>query len=266
MFVRRSGVAGLLVTVAIGTAGALGALAPHTAEAQGRLGLVRGNYTDSDLTYGTPGWSRVTGAINTAFGGAANVEVLDALTDPDLAGVDALWLDLRRQTNTLSIAERSVFEQFVATGRRVVVIGENIGWQTWNASFLAPLGGSFGGQQAGVLGVALAHPLTDGLVTGFRTSGAGRANGGTSLFTANVATLWGSTQNVLTILDASALDDGDWFDPIRGGDSDQARFVRNASAWVATPTAVVPEPSTWLLVGTGVVALAGVSLRRRSQG
>jgi len=245
--------------------GVAAALTPIAATAQPRLGVVRGNYTDSDLTYGTPGWSRVTGALNAGFGGAANVEVLDDLTDADVSGVDALWIDLRRQSNVLSSAERSIFESFVASGRRVVVIGENIGWQTWDNSFLQSLGGAFAGQQFGVLSVALAHPLTSGLLDGFRTSSAGSTTGGTSLFSANVATLWGAGQNVLTLLDASAIDDGDWFDPIRGGDSDQARFVRNTSAWLASPAAtVVPEPATVVLLGGGLVFLFIAGRARRS--
>ena len=238
--------------------GASGALAP--AEAQRRLGLVRG--TETGLVYGTSGWQRVTNAINTAFGGAANVSVLDGLTAAGLGGVDALWIDLRAGSSSLSAAERTELRNFAATGRRVVIIGENQGWTTWNNSFLNELGGSFDQRATGTPAVALTHPITSG-ITNLPLASAGTAIGGTSLFASNVATLWGPTANVLTFLDASTLGDGNWNNLILGGPSNQAIFAGNVTTWVAAPVAVIPEPGTWMLLGTGLLALGGVAARRR---
>jgi len=252
-------------------AAALTVAAIQPAAAQPRLGVI-GGINDGGLAYGVPPnfeFTRVTNSLNAAFGGAVNVTILaNAENAGAVLGFDALWIDLRNGSNSLSSLERTALGQFITSGKRVIFMGENQGFRTWNNSFLTLVGGSATTVNiSGTLTVAAAaatHPLTQGL-TGLRTSSAGQAVGvgGTALFSQNVATLWGAQQNVLTYLDASNLDQARWNDPFVGGLSNDGRFGNNMSAWLAAPATVVPEPATYAMLGMGLVTLGVIARRKR---
>jgi hypothetical protein len=250
-------------------AAALTVAAIQPAAAQPRLGVI-GGINDGGLAYGVPPnfeFTRVTNSLNAAFGGAANVTILaNAENASAVLGFDALWIDLRNGSNSLSSLERTALGQFITSGKRVIFMGENQGFRTWNNSFLTLVGGSATTTNiSGPLTVAAAaatHPLTQGL-TGLRTASAGQASGGTALFSENVATLWGAQQNVLTYLDASNLRQANWNGSLPGGLSNDGQFGNNMSAWLAAPATVVPEPATYAMLGMGLVTLAALSRRKR---
>ena len=220
-------------------------------------------------------WQGVTTALGTTFGGriAQSQNLLDGAA---LLGYDALWID-QRWHHTPQAAEIANLQAFVQTGRRVVLVGENASWGGWNAALLTMLGGQEGplagrlpneggspglGCQDGLTDRAVDHMLTRG-VGQIRMACGGYAIGGTSLFGYGVATLWGAQQNVLTILDANVLDDV-WYQG-----SNNRQFQANVVAWAAgaeASAAVVlttPEPGTWALLGTGLLAVGGLAVRRR---
>jgi len=72
------------------------------------------------------------------------------------------------------------------------------------------------------------------------------------LFSRNVATLWGPSQSVLTLLSVNVIDDD------YGASPSNQRFMNNMAQWLA-----VPEPSPFALAGLGLCAL--VACRKMRQ-
>jgi hypothetical protein len=153
--------------------------------------------------------------------------------------------------NELSAAEIANLTDFLATGRRVMIVGEGNFFETWNNSLLAfaagisggaapTLGASFNGNVSPVV----SNELTAG-VSAFNLQGGGIAVGGsgTALFDHNFATLWGS--NLLTVLDAQV------FRNLAPAGSGDATFRDNVVDWLGDSTVSVPGP----IVGAGLPGL-----------
>lgn len=199
----------------------------------------------SDLNYyGSATWTDMSALIDAGFG---QVTVANVLESSALTGADALWIDQRGAFNTLTSGELGVLQDYIASGRRVVIMGENVLWTDWNNQILGLLGGSFvGGTVFGTMTPTGAAPeLTDG-VSGVDLFSSGIAEGGVALFDQNWATLWGS--NVLTMLDTNP------FDNIRFDGN--RPFAENVVSWLA-----VPAPGTAGAMGFGL--MLGASRRRR---
>lgn len=204
--------------------------------------------------YGLYSWNNMTAALNNYFG-AANITVSggDLSNLSYLMGFDRLWLTARQPYGqTLSATEISNIEAFIATGRRVVLIGENSAWTDWNNAILQTVGGSYSGNDTSdALFPVISNQLTAGV--GMLTTVAdGLAVGGTPLFDENVATLWGNSQNVLSLLSVNVIE----------GSSNQ-QFGVNMANWLAGQSTQVPEPATLLLLGLGLLGIAGI--RRKFQ-
>lgn len=176
------------------------------------------------------GWTTMKTKIDNAFNGGADVTVVSDYESATLTDYDALWVDLGNMNgqpnNTLSANEISKIESFASTGRRVVLVGENSSWTTWDGSILSIVGGSFTSEYDGSATTAYTHALTTS-VSSIRLPTGGRASGGTSLFDQSVATLWGSSQNVLVMLDVNV-----WSDTYIG-DQDNEQFAQNVANWIA---------------------------------
>jgi hypothetical protein len=83
----------------------------------------------------------------------------------------------------------------------------------------------------------------------------GVAEGGTQLYSGkNFVSLWGTSQNVLTILDENVVEDG--YQSYYG----DAQFTTNVANWLAGGASSIPAPPTLGLLGLGL-ALLGL-LRR----
>jgi hypothetical protein len=254
---------------------ALALLAPAVgagrAEAQASL-LVNTNAAGKgvydEIYVGGASWHATTSSLQSTFG--SHLGATPALTDLSaMLQYDALWVDQRYQAAPTA-GELANLVAYANTGRRVVVVGENATWGGWNGAVLGALGGSEGagqtqswywmhgaaaGCQDGTATSVLAHALTAG-VAKVNMACAGYAIGGTSLFDYGVATLWGASQNVLVVLDANLFDD-------RFMQPDGVRFEQNVVTWLAGASTTAPEPATFALLGTGLLALGGIARRRR---
>jgi hypothetical protein len=153
--------------------------------------------------------------------------------------------------NTLSAVEIANLSNFLASGRRVTIIGEGNFFETWNNSILsfaqtiaggAPptLGDPFNGSASPVV----SNELTEGVGT-FVLQGGGIVVGGngTALFDHNFATLW--SPNLLTVLDAQV------FRNLAPPGSGDAIFRDNVADWLGGSTAAVPGP----IAGAGIPGL-----------
>jgi hypothetical protein len=211
--------------------------------------------------YGYNQWDNITNALNTASGNG--VTVTSNFTNlAQMLAADALWLDQRWTGGSLSGTELSNLATFISTGKRVVMIGENSAWASWNNQILGLVGGTFVGDGFGSATTIYSHALTAGVssVT-LPAAGLSTVSGGTALFNQNWATLWGANQNVLTLLDVNVMSDGNW------GAANNAVFANNVAQWIsaAPPQTNVPDGgSTVAMMGLAALALAGARRKFRA--
>jgi hypothetical protein len=255
--VRRTLLAVALLAPAIGAG---------RADAQASL-LVNTNPTAKgvydEIYVGGRSRNTTTTALQSTFAG--HLGATPTLTDLSaMLQYDALWVD-QRYKSTPTAGELANLVAYANTGRRMVVVGENATWGGWNAAVLGAFGGTEGSWNYGYdtpgcrlsgTSTVLAHALTAGVAKVDMECG-GFAMGGTSLFDYGVATLWGPSLNVLVVLDANVFDDRYMTQ------YDGVRFEQNVVGWLAGASTTAPEPATFALLGTGLLALGGIATRRR---
>lgn len=193
--------------------------------------LVRSSgYVANTLGYGKSDWPIMTSMLDSAFGGSAHVTTVSDFESATLTDYDALWIDLGNidglSGDSLSANEINKIKAFILTGKRVVLVGENDSWTNWDNSILSVVGGSMNAYTDGSTNTVYAHDLTTSVASIDPIAGS-TANGGISLFAHAVATLWGSTNNVLVMLDSNAWDDN------YIGHADNRRYAQNVANWIA---------------------------------
>ncbi len=204
-------------------------------------------------------WLSTTAVIRDSFDRvsvASNIEDLTILLQHD-----ALWIDLRETSDALSPTEVTNLSAFIATGRRVVFVGENSYFSDWNQSFLDIVGGSMSDPSVGFATSVINDTTESGLLVDVsrvevRSAGV-LTSGGTKLFEPAIAAIWGPQLNVLGIFDS-----GLFADDYRGyafiGLASNRNFRDNVVHWVA-----IPEPKAAMLILLGLSWLASASNRQR---
>lgn len=247
-----------LRSLRVATAALVLAIAPASSDAQQLLvstGL--GSYAENQ--YGGSRWTTMTSFINSAFSGGSVTTTSTVDNSAYVLGFDRLWLD-QRLGPPLSGIEINTLQAFAATGRRMVLVGENDNWASWNQQLTSIVGGAIAGPNCsfGNFAASVNHPLTAGVGAVEEVCGQSMF-GGTSLFAGRgFATLFGPNQNVLVWLDSNMQEDAYL------SRADNRQFAANVATWLAGGhVAVVPEPSTYALVAAGLVAMVVVSRRRR---
>ena len=216
-------------------------------EGRGDITQIRG--------YGWFVWRNFTAAIDEAFSNQVTV-VPDFNDLEQMLSHDALLLDLRLPTDTLGATEVANISTFAATGRRVLLMGDNDFFGAWNSQILAIVGGTYAGEYDGIATRLVLNDITSDVPTLDIPLGGtvGMAVGGTELYEPNFATMWKDNLNVLTVLDANVWEDRLW-DVTNGG-----TFGTNVARWLAG----VPEPTSALLaIMSATIAIASTHRRRR---
>ena len=184
----------------------------------------------SPVGIGRPQWTQMTADLSAAAGSPL-ITSTAALDDPAaLQACTGLWVDLGQSSESLTSAETSNLQAFIQSGRRVVLIGENSYYGTWDGSILSAVGGAYAnGNFNGATPARSYTVLTTG-VASLNVTQAGTAASSsvsTSLFQDRVATTWGPAQNALVMLDTEAL-----ADPALSAAGNSA-FASNVATWVA---------------------------------
>ncbi len=180
--------------------------------------------------YGDYRYDNFSAEINSWF---STVDIAPNLEDySQMLQYDAVMVQIREFNAVLTPTEKTNLTQYIATGRRVLMIGENPSlWFSWNNDLCTVAGGSSTNQESnGNYNVANPVPiLTDGVTTVNIPNG-GIANGGLNIFTTNTATLWSGngTDNVLTMLDVNVFEDDRW-NTLDGG-----VFSANVAKWLGS--------------------------------
>ena len=216
---------------------------------QAQAGLILATTHDGYSSYNSNGsnTAQFRTLLNAASDGLTVVgNPLDNLSQ--LLNYDSIWVNLRGTSSVLSAGEVSALSSFIATGRRVLFIGEHSGWATWNNSFLGMFGGT-SGVNGGAANIVLSNPLTAG-VTQIAHSG-GSSTGGLNLDSTGLAALWGPSNNVLTVLDTNFY---------TNSSSSNTQFNDNIANWLGkdfTPanSNPIPEPATLGLFGLALLAM-----------
>ncbi|MCC6907819.1 MAG: hypothetical protein IT430_07760 [Phycisphaerales bacterium] len=220
MSIRSFAVVCAAAAMLIGSAGALAQQRLLCSQERHGFGFGYGDYRYDNFTVEIDRWFSA-------------VDIAPNLEDyAQMLQYDAIMVQIREWNAVLTLTEKTNLTQYIATGRRVLMIGENPSlWYSWNNDLCTVAGGSSTNQESnGVYNVANQVPiLTDG-VTSIEIPNGGIASGGLNIFTTNTATLWSGngTDNVLSMLDVNVFEDDRW-NTLDGG-----VFAANVAQWLGS--------------------------------
>lgn len=190
-------------------------------------------------SYGGDPWSTMTSILDTATGNDVHV-VSDFENLDQMLSYDALFINLRSRyiDPPISATELNNITIFINTGRRVVMVGENPFWASWNEIILSLAGGTLSSDTSVSMGATSYSIVNNELTYGVNSIyyGGSTAIGGTPLFCDNIATLWGD--NILTVLTTNV------FEKNNINNSDNKQFCTNIANWIAYNDMQAPVPAT----------------------
>jgi len=173
----------------------------------------------------------MTARLNAAAGaGKIATTSADLNNLNQMLAYDGIWIDLRQfNIGSLTATEAANLSAYADSGRRIVLIGENSTYATWDSSILSAVGSSYGGgNYTGTTPTTSFVPLTSGVNSVVVVNG-GIAGGsdGLRLFTDRVVTVWGPARNILVALDSNMFDDD------RLALTGNSTFANNVASWIA---------------------------------
>jgi hypothetical protein len=206
-------------------------------------------YIADKYTYGAANYQQFSGHLDNHFN-QVDVGNFNDLTV--MLGYDAIWVTLRGSNNSsLSALEASNLSSYIATGGKVLLQGEQGGWNEWNESILNLVGATASGSvSSNTLNALGGHPLLTE-VDQIEVGSAGNISNpgaGVFLFDLAAAAVWGN--NVLGIMDVNLFED------TRIGTEDNTQFAMNSSRWLAAKV-VLPIPAAVWLFGSALAGLIG---------
>lgn len=180
---------------------------------------------------GKTGSSQFTTAVTNAFGASNVIEIPTFNNVADFDDGAALFVNARLGGDSLSAAEKTNLLNFINGGGAVFFIGDHLGWQTWDNSFLNLFGDSFqtwNGVNAALATSAASDLLPANTQIALSAPGAITGGNGDNLFTAfgggqgrAMAARYGPQDNAIAFLDTNAF----------GGNSNPALYA-GLSSWL----------------------------------
>lgn len=189
--------------------------------------------TNLNSGLGRPSSNTFTTSVVNAFGAGNVVQVADFSNTASFSQADALFINAREMTDTLSVQERTNISNFATAGGAVFFVGEHGGWTGWNNSFLGLYGDSYtpwNGVNAAISTNALPGQFTANHQVNLSGPGGIAGGHGTALFTAHyggfgmaMAAVYGPQNNVIAFLDTNVL---------ASGNSNNVAFYGQVSSWL----------------------------------
>lgn len=159
--------------------------------------------------------SQFTQAVTGAFGAGNVLEIPSFNNAADFDDGAALFVNARLGGDSLSAAEQANLLNFINAGGAVFFIGDHLGWQTWDYSFLSLFGDSFiswNGVNAALATTAASDILPANTQIALSAPGAITGGNGDALFTTNfngfgrtMAARYGPQDNAIAFLDTNAF-------------------------------------------------------------
>ncbi|MBT4123145.1 MAG: autotransporter outer membrane beta-barrel domain-containing protein [Candidatus Ruthia sp.] len=176
---------------------------------------------------------------------------LDAYTTSNITDFDAILVDVGDESDALSADDISKLNTFIATGKRVLLFGENSTWATWNASVESL--DAISSDTTVSSGNTSFDTLTSDVSTVTYTAGTSASGSkGTALFGNRVSVLWGDDSNVLTAFDINFHDD------TRISNNDNLQYSQNIGDWLFA-SAVSDSTAPTMTITSSEVSDGGAS-------
>lgn len=199
-------------------------------------------------------------AVRAIFGLENITEVTDFSAVSSVQSADAIIVNLRFSTDTLSTAEQTNLLAFINQGKPLLFIGDHASWEVWDESFIGLFGDEFEGRNNIVnTGIVTGdpHPLHvvadtlqlshTGTMAGGNARPLYRISGGQIM-----AGLYGPRDNAVAFLDSNVFG---------GAGSGNTQFAGRFADWFHAEAIVasqIPEPTT-----AALLSLAALTLLRR---